>query len=307
MKEIGTFAGSNGINTIQYYIYHPEVETPRAILQISHGMSEFIGRYEPFANFLTEHGILVCGNDHAGHGASINSPEDFGYFGESDGWKHLVDDLHQMTVIIKERYPGVPIFLLGHSMGSFLARVYISWYAKELDGVMIMGTSGPNPALPASFPITKAMILAKGQRYRSRMIHDISFGTYNIKFKPKRTEHDWLTRDEDIVDAYEADERCKFVFTLQGFWDLFSMLKFVSDKEWASMVPVDLPVFLLSGDMDPVGQYGKGVKVIHDRLALAGVKDLIIRLYPGGRHEILNETNKDVVYNDILAWLEKHM
>ncbi|MBQ8590927.1 MAG: lysophospholipase [Firmicutes bacterium] len=312
MKETGRFTGSNGISTIQYYIYHPQentqvLEQPRAIVQISHGMCEFIERYEHFAEFLNEHGILVCGNDHAGHGASVNSMEDFGFFGEQDGWKHMVDDLRQLTVIVKKRYPGVPYFLLGHSMGSFLARVYLSWYAKELDGALIVGTSGPNPALPASFPITKAMIALKGKRYRSDMIRNIAFGTYNVKFKPKRTEHDWLSRDEKVVDTFEADPRCTFTFTLQGFLDLFSMLKFVSDKSWASMVPATLPVILLSGKMDPVGQYGKGVKEVHDRLAFAGVKDLKMQLYEGCRHEILNETNKETVYADVLDWIEKRI
>ncbi len=307
MKETGTFASSNGVNTIQYYVYHPETAAPRAIVQISHGMCEFIERYEDFALFLNEQGILVCGNDHLGHGASVRTPEEFGFFAEQDGWKHMVDDLRQLTVIMKQRYPGVPYFLLGHSMGSFLARVYLSWYAKELDGALIVGTSGPNPALPASFPITKAMIALKGNRYRSDMIRNIAFGTYNTKFKPHRTEHDWLSRDEQVVDTFEADPRCTFTFTLQGFLDLFSMLKFVSDKSWASMVPVDLPVILLSGAMDPVGQYGKGVKEVHDRLALAGIKDLIIKLYEGCRHEILNETNRETVYQDVLQWIEKHI
>lgn len=317
MKEKAKFASSNGVNTIQYYVYHPEKtegrglgeapDEPRAIVQISHGMCEFMERYEHFAEFLNEQGILVCGNDHLGHGASVDSPEDFGFFGEKDGWKCMVNDLHRLTVIMKERYPHTPYFLLGHSMGSFLARAYLSKYAYELSGALIVGTSGHNPALPAAFPITKAAILAKGKRYRSRRINDIAFGTYNVRFKPRRTEHDWLSRDEETVDTFEADPRCNFVFTLQGFWDLFSVLAFVSDKKWAQTVPVDLPVILLSGKMDPVGQYGKGVKEVHDRLALAGVKDLIIKLYSGCRHEILNETNRQTVYEDILKWINQRV
>jgi len=323
MKETAKFASSNGVNTIQYYVYHPQEdasegagllrrtargpENPRAIVQISHGMCEFIERYEDFAAFLNKNGILVCGNDHLGHGSSVDSPEDFGFFGEKDGWKYMVNDLHRLTVIMKERYPDVPYFLLGHSMGSFLARAYLSKYSHELRGALIVGTSGTNPALPMAFPVTKSAIAAKGKRYRSHLINDIAFGTYNAKFKPKRTDHDWLTRDENTVDTFEADPRCSFVFTLQGFLDLFSVLKFVSDKKWAETIPVDLPVILLSGKMDPVGQYGKGVKEVHDRLAMAGVKDLIIRLYDGCRHEILNETNKETVYQDILKWIEKRI
>lgn len=312
MKEIGTFASSNGENIIHYYIYHPSQSTlsgqkPRAILQISHGMCEFLERYENFASYLNERGILVCGNDHLGHGDSVNSPADYGYFGAEDGWIHLVEDLHQLTVLMQERYPGIPYFLLGHSMGSFVARTYLSWYGNQLSGALLVGTSGVNPMLPVSFPITKAVMMRKGKRYRSQWINDIAFGTYNAKFKPHRTEYDWLSRDEAQVDTYRADPRCTFIFTLQGFWDLFSLLKFISRKEWASTVPVDLPIALLSGAMDPVGQYGKGVKQVHDRLALAGVKDLIIHLYGGCRHEILNETNRETVYRDIASWIEKRL
>ncbi|MBR5001772.1 MAG: lysophospholipase [Firmicutes bacterium] len=313
MKEIGTFASCNGVDTIQYYVYTPEETSsgadfqPRAILQISHGMCEFIERYEGFAKFLAEQGIVVFGNDHLGHGSSVKSPEGFGFFAEENGWKHLVDDLRQMTVIMKQRYPGVPVFLLGHSMGSFLARIYISWYAKEIDGAIIMGTSGSNPALPASFPLVKSMIAFKGKRYRSELVRNIAFGTYNKKFKPQKTKNDWLSSDEGVVETYNKDPRCTFIFTLQGFLDLFSMLKFVTDKQWAQMVPANLPVFLVSGAVDPVGQYGKGVREVHDRLALAGVKDLRMKLYEGCRHEILNERNRETVYQDILRWIETHI
>lgn len=312
MKETNTFASSNGINTIRYYLFHPREEEksgqrPKAIVQISHGMCEFLERYEDFAQYLNHRGILVCGNDHLGHGASVSSPEDYGYFGPENGWICLMEDLHRLTEIVKQRYPGIPYFLLGHSMGSFVVRAYLSKYAQELSGAIIVGTSGTNPALPAAFPLTKAMIYKKGGRYRSRLINDLSFGTYNVKFRPHRTEYDWLSRDAAQVDIYRADPRCTFIFTLQGFWDLFSMLHFISRKEWAASVPVDLPIALLSGSMDPVGQYGKGVKQVHDRLAFAGVKDLIIRLYSGCRHEIINELNRETVYRDIAQWIEKRI
>lgn len=311
MKETARFTSSNGVNRIQYYVYYPKgkapKETPRAIVQISHGMCEFMERYEGFSEFLTQNGMLVCGNDHLGHGSSVDSPEEFGFFGEKDGWKYMVNDLHRLTVIMKEKYPCVPYFLLGHSMGSFLVRAYLSRYSHELSGALIVGTSGTNPALPLSFPVTKSAIALKGKRYRSRLINDIAFGSYNVKFRPRRTDHDWLSRDEAVVDRFEADDRCGFIFTLQGFFDLFSVLQFVSDKKWTKTIPKDLPVILLSGKMDPVGRYGKGVREVHDRLALAGVKDLIIRLYEGCRHEILNETNKETVYQDILNWIEKRI
>ena len=310
MKETGKFASSNGVNTIQYYVYHPETEPsvkPRAILQISHGMCEFIERYENFAEFLNQQGILVCGNDHLGHGASVDSPEDYGFFAEKDGWKCMVKDLHRLTWLMKKKYPKTPYFLLGHSMGSFLARAYLSAYPDELDGALIVGTSGSNPVMPAALPVTKSAIVVKGKRYRSQAINDIAFGTYNVKFRPRRTEHDWLTRDEDTVDTFEADPRCTFIFTLQGFLDLFSTLKFVSDKRWPGTVSKDLPILLLSGQMDPVGQYGKGVQEVYDRLKAAGIKDLGIKLYEGCRHEILNETNKETVYRDILEWINQHI
>ncbi len=331
----GTYPSSNGRNTIAYYVYEPGAgapcgtsgpaagpETlgteadrpgagdgmrpaPRAVVQISHGMCEYLERYGDFAAYLNDRGILVCGNDHLGHGGSVDSGEDFGYFAERDGWRCLVEDAHRLTVRMKEEYPQTPYFLLGHSMGSFIARACISLYGDEYSGAVLMGTSGSNPLSSAAYPLVKAMSKTRGDRFRSRLVNDFAFGTYNAKFRPQKTEYDWLSNDEEQVERFRDDPRCNFVFTLGGFLDLYHLLRYISRRDWAREVPTDLPVLLLSGSMDPVGRYGKGVKEVHDRLAFAGSKDLIIRLYPGCRHELLNESGRVLVYEDIFRWLDR--
>lgn len=309
----GTYASSNGKDTIVFYVFEPEGqggtagEKPRAILQICHGMCEYLERYSSFAQFLNSHGILVCGNDHLGHGASAKGPEDFGYFAEKDGWKCLVEDVHTLEQQMRKEYPETPYFLMGHSMGSFVARAYLSQYGEGLSGALLLGTSGGNPLIPKAYPILEAMKKLRGPRWRSRLITNLAFGAYNRGLKPHRTEHDWISSDEEVVDRYNSDPRCTFLFTLSGFLDLFRLLEHISLREWAERVSVDLPILLLSGEMDPVGDRGKGVKAVHDRLAFAGVKDLIMRLYPGCRHELLNERNRRQVQEDILAWIEKRI
>lgn len=312
MKTRLSYPSSSGRNTIAAYVYKPGAAQcarwggrPRAVVQISHGMCEYLERYADFAGFLNDQGILVCGNDHLGHGDSVNSEEDYGYFAETDGWKCLVEDVHRLTLLMKADYPDTPYFLLGHSMGSFVARAYLSKYGDELSGAVIMGTSGTNRLAPLAYPLVTAMKKTRGDRYRSKAISGFAFGTYNAEFKPHRTEYDWISNDERVVDRYNADPRCTFLFTLSGFLDLYHMLDFISRREWAESVSAELPVLLLSGDMDPVGNHGRGVKEVHDRLAFAGLKDLIMKLYPDCRHELLNETNREQVYADILTWLNK--
>lgn len=308
----GYYPSSSGCDTIKYYVYEPEPSycteiggKPKAVVQISHGMCEYMERYADFARYLNSRGILVCGNDHLGHGGSVKCEENLGYFAGKNGWKFLVIDMRRLMLRMKETYPGIPYILIGHSMGSFVARAYLSWYGDEVDGAVLMGTSGKNRLAPLAMPLVEAMKKIRGGRYRSKTISNMAFGTYNLRFKPRCTEYDWISRDSHTVDTYSKDSRCTFIFTLSGFLDLFHLLKFISRPEWAQEVPADLPVLLLSGSMDPVGRYGKGVKEIHDKLALAGLKDLIMKLYPNCRHELLNEKNKELIYSDIYRWIEK--
>ena len=305
-KEEFIFRSSNDKVDVRAVRYIPDGEI-KGILQIAHGMVEFIDRYEPFAQFLCSRGFLVTGNDHIGHGGSVNSEDDWGYFGE-DGNRHVLEDMHLLTELTKEAYPDLPYFLLGHSMGSFYARQYLGEYGDELKGAIIMGTGfEPLIKIKGGMAVCKVIALFKGWRYRSTFVNDMAFGSYNKKFEPNRTRADWLTKDEKIVDWYVNEPRCSFLFTLNGYYNMFSGIARLHDRKLLDRVPKDLPVFFVSGEDDPVGTFGK--EVIHSAESLkdAGVKDVRLKLYPNDRHEILNETDKETVYEDLYEWLTSNM
>lgn len=301
-----TFPSSNGVDSVSYRCYIPQ-KKPMAMVQISHGMAEHFGRYHEFAGFLAEKGFLVCGNDHLGHGQTATTLEDLGFFGEKNGWINMTDDLHLLTMKMKQEYGDLPCFLIGHSMGSLLARAYLSCYGKDLAGAVLIGTSGENPAARASMPLIKLIAKAKGKRHRSGFIYRLAFGNYNSRYEKGSRKLAWMSQDNGVLDSFKADERCNFILTVAGFGDLMKMLLYVSRKDWASEVPSSLPVTLLSGDMDPVGNFGEGIRQVFKQLQMAGLNDLSLKLYPGFRHEILNEPGKEQVYQDILLWLEKHI
>lgn len=305
-KETNTFKSSNCSSNIAYYVYKP-LNPPRAIVQISHGMCEYVERYEDFINFLTKQDILVCGNDHLGHKNSADSKEKLGFFAPQNGWVNLVDDLSILTKIIKEQYPELPIFLLGHSMGSFISRLYITKYHALINGVIICGTSGSNPLIGLAEIITNFVKKVKGPFYRSNTVNFLMFGSYNSHYKNTRTTHDWITRDEGVVDVFLADEYCTFIFTASAFCDLVALLKKVSQDEWYKAVPKNLPFYLLSGDMDPVGNWGTGIEEVKTRLEKENLEDFSSKFYKDYRHEILNEIGKETVYEDILIWLNQRI
>ncbi|MDK2807291.1 MAG: hypothetical protein PWP24_20 [Clostridiales bacterium] len=304
-KEVHTFSSSNKVDTITYYIYRPLLP-PTAVLQLSHGMCEYVERYDHFIDFMTEHGILVCGNDHLGHKNSAKDRDGLGYFAPKDGWKYLYEDLAHMTQIIKEEYPELPIFLFGHSMGSFIARAYLATYGSMLDGAIICGTAGSNPSLSMGQLIIRLIKRVKGERYRSKFLDNLMFGAYNKKYTSVRTNKDWLTRDEVIVDRYRNDPYCIFTFTCSAFYDLSLLLSYVSSDAWYQKLPKKLPLFLISGSMDPVGDYGKGFREVAERLQKQDLTDFSYTLYPEYRHEILNELGKETVYEDVLTFINSH-
>jgi alpha-beta hydrolase superfamily lysophospholipase len=304
-KEKDCFASSNGVDTVACWSYIPDGD-PRAIVQIAHGMAEHSGRYHAFAEFLVEEGILVCASDHLGHGETAATPEDLGYFGKRGGWIHMTDDLHLMTNKMKQKYGDIPYFLIGHSMGSLLSRAYLSLYGKDLSGAVLIGTSGENPAAKASMPLVNLISKMKGDRHRSGLIYYLAFGNYNKRYEKGSRKLAWMSQDDEVLDAFRADAKCNFILTVAGFRDLMKLLIYVSRKEWASEVPAELPVILLSGDMDPVGDFGEGTRQVFKQLQMAGLSDLSLKLYPGLRHEILHEPGKEQIYQDILHWLEKH-
>lgn len=276
----------------------------KAVFQIVHGMAEHGERYEDFAAYLCEKGFAVLVDDHIGHGKSVNSDDELGYFGENGGWDTFVEDERSLTELIKAELPDLPIVFFGHSMGSFIAREYIRRYGKDerIKATVFCGTSGKNPASSIAITLAGAIAKIKGSRHKSNFINKIAFGTYNSKIKDAKTSFDWLSTDSAIVDKYIADKYCGFLFTAVGYRDLFTILDRVSGKDWFDAVDKNIPILLVSGEEDPVGLYGKGIKQVYNDLKLADKKDVTLKLYPAMRHEILNEVDRVKVYEDIASW-----
>lgn len=295
------FRSRDGVHDIRYHVWFPE-QAAIGVVQIAHGMSEYAGRYEQLAEFLTGHGFVVCGNDHLGHGGSVNSPEELGYFAKEKGWETAVKDMHSLTKLMKQSYPSLPYFLIGHSMGSFLARAYTTWYGRELTGAVYCGTAGPVKAGEMLLLAVDAAKRRHDDYYRSSTLNGIAFGSYNKRIDEPRTDFDWISRDESVVDAYMADDLCGFTFTLNGFDNLGRLLWFVSQEKWFSTIRKDLPIMLIAGTADPVGAYGEGVKKVFNKL-ISYSAAARIRLYEGARHELFNELNREEVYNDVLDFL----
>ena len=302
-KEEFYFTSSCGTTKIHAVRYIPEGNIT-AILQITHGMVEYIERYEDFALFMASKGFLVTGHDHLGHGKSINSKEEWGYFAKEDGNKAVLYDIYQLTQITKEAYPNLPYFLLGHSMGSFYTRQYLCQFGQELDGAIVMGTGcQPLALVKSGMLLIQIIALFKGWRYRCRFIDNMAFGSYNKAFEPGRTPKDWLSKDTAIVDHHATDERCNFTFTLNAYYNMFKGISRLYDKNLLSNMPKNLPVFFVAGSMDPVGDFGKGVLKVVDMFRKIGMKNVKVKLYEDDRHEILNETDRSQVYMDLYQWL----
>ncbi len=299
-----SFSSSDKKSTIQYYVWAPENEAQRAkpvaILQIIHGMSEYVGRYGAFAEWLASQGILVVGDDHIGHGTT-SKPEDYGYFGHQDGWKHLVDDEEKLRCLMREKYPDTPYVILGHSMGSFILRAWLAMYAKaaDVDGCIIMGTCGSNKALGAGAALTSLLIGLKGEKKYSKFITGLAMGPYAKPFAEEKSTVAWLSRDKAVYQAYEKDPMAGFPFTLGGYLDLFALIRYITADAWYEKVPKDLTMLLTSGSNDPVGDFGKGVAETYDKLKTAGCADVSLLLYEDMRHEILNEIGKEKVWEDM--------
>lgn len=303
IKNEFTFPSVSSLADIHACSYKPKGEI-KAVVQVAHGMAEHLERYEGFAKVLCENGIALYINDHLGHGLSVSSKDELGYFGEKDGWKNFVEDCHELTKIAKAENPGVPVFFFGHSMGSFIARAYSLKYAHEIKGAVYCGTSGPNPASGVGASLATLIAKVKGTHHRSTLIDKIAFGAYNNKTE-KRTSFDWLSRDNAEVDKYIADEYCGFLFTAYGYRDLMGLLGFVSSDSWFANLSKELPVLIISGDMDPVGEYGKGVDKVYNALVKNGKENVQKILYPGARHEILNESQcVEKVCSDVINWIK---
>ena len=296
------YLASNGAGRIHCGLWEPE-GTARAVVQIIHGIAEHIGRYEQFARFLTQRGIVVCADDHMGHGLSVEAGGTYGYF--SGGWMAAVADERALYEEMKRRYSGLPYIMLGHSMGSFLLRTYLYTYPGELTGAIISGTGWqPKAALKAGLALCRLEQLRLGETGCSGLLKELMFGAYNKKFKPNRTPNDWICSDEAVVDAYTNDDLCGFDATVGLARDMLTGISMNQEPENLRKMDKDLPVLFVSGMQDPVGAMGEGVLHCIDAFKRAGLRNVTIRLYPEGRHEMLNEVNRTEVYADVLAWLE---
>ena len=297
------FVSSDGKTAVACYFYEPE--KPRAVIQLSHGMCEYIERYAPHAEYFVSQGFVFCGNDHLGHGQTAPTADDLGYTVSAD---FLIDDVRKMTQKIKERYPGLPIFLLGHSMGSFVARCYMSKYKGGLAGAVLSGTAGRGNPTAAGKALCRLIALFRGERHRSSLVKSISTGSYYKKFGKDAPRSAWITSNDAIREKYDADPLCSYTFTLNGYFNMFELLGRVSAKKWAKTLDKTLPVLLIGGADDPVGGEN-GINEVASRMKNAGVTDLTVRLWSGARHELLNEADeiRDETYKTITDWMNSRI
>lgn len=301
------YPSKDGKNTIHACIWRPAGEI-KGVVQIIHGMAEYAERYAPFAEFLADNGYLVCAEDHLGHGKSVKSEEDLGYFNDQKDYEIVISDIRELQLTIQEQAGSVPYFVLGHSMGSFFCRTYISMFGSDFAGAIVMGSGFKDKlTLNTALFAVNLNALFKGWRNRSGLIKNLAFGPYNNRIKPVRTGNDWLSKNPENVDKYEADPLCGVPFTNNGYKILFSIIKKACSAKTIEAVPKDLPVFFVAGEDDPVGDYGKGVIKAYDKFKAAGVKDASVKLYKDSRHEILNDYCKDEVFEDILSFINSHV
>ena len=301
-----TYPSSNGTDTVHGYLFIPNHTKPRAIIQLSHGMCEHVERYDAWARRFAARGLVFCGNDHLGHGRTAKAANDLGFTAPRGGADLLVEDLYTMTVLMQKRFEGLPLILYGHSMGSFVARMYLTRYGEAPAGVLLSGTAGPHQPTGVGLALTRAIAGAKGYRHRSKLITSFAFGAYNKHFAGENDPNAWLTREREVRARYADDPLGCYVFTAAGYDTLFTLLSTVSRRDWAASVPKSLPIFLFSGEMDPIGNYGKGVREVARRLTKENCT-VTLKLYRDARHELHNEKNRDEVFSDILDFIETHI
>jgi len=299
-----TFPSKDGIHTIYAELYTPKLRSAKGIIQLAHGMIDYVGRYERLADYLTGKGYIFAGHHHLGHGKSVSRTEDFGIFAEKGGIDLLISDMHTMNKYLRETFPALPLIVMGHSMGSFITRLYVQAHPHSMRGVIIHGTSGPNSLLPLGRALASLTAKIKGPRHRSTLITKLAFGSYNSKFPKSEGDNAWLTRDVEKVSGRAEDKYTNFLFTASGYCDLFDMIKRSNSQSWFAEYPKELATLVIGGDMDPVGNYGKGPDYVYKHLLIAGCKTVDLKMYEGARHELFNETNSEEVFSDLVGWLD---
>jgi alpha-beta hydrolase superfamily lysophospholipase len=297
------FTSADGADRIYVKEWLPH-EEPSAILIVAHGLGEHIGRYDAFAAYMAEYGVLVAGPDHPGHGRTAESPERLGFFAEENGWQTMVDNLHILQNMEQDAHPGVPVFLMGHGMGALLVRCCTMDYADRLRGAILCGCGDqPEHIIRTAQLLAAAEEKRFGPHHRSLALEKLLFGPFNRKFAPNHTKFDWFNRDEAAVNAFIYDPLTGFIPTVSAFRDLLQGMRKAQNRRNQAQVMPDLPIFILGGEMDPVGGGGRNVQKMVHALQDAGVRKLTVKLYADSRHDLLHELNRGQVYNDILTWL----
>lgn len=306
MKKSFRFLSGDGVTKIHGVQWIPASGRINAILQISHGMVEYVERYDEFAHYMNQKGILVVGHDHLGHGKSVLSENEWGYFSKKFSDEILIRDMHKLRKTIQKKYSAVPYFMLGHSMGSFILRKYLSRHGENLHGAVILGTGiRGRLELLAGMLLCSSIAAVKGWKYRSALVHRLAFQGNQKSLKKEGGNTSWLTKDTKIAAAYANDPRCTFRFTLNGYFTLFSLFLYSNRYKNIQRIPKELPILLSSGAEDPLGNYGKGIKKLYHIYRKAGIKEITYRLYKDDRHEIINELDRETVYADIHSWIAK--
>ncbi|MCA1951193.1 MAG: alpha/beta hydrolase [Treponema sp.] len=314
MKELTRYITAKDGTQLFVRIWSPEA-APKAVVQVVHGMAEHSQRYGRLAEALCKAGYEVWADDHRGHGQTAqggkNAPESGGLLGhcaDKDGFNKVVADLKMISAFIKQERPNLPLFLFGHSWGSFLAQAYIERSEHNLAGCILSGTRGPGgPEVPVGAALASLIAFIRGCRKFSPLVYNLADGPYNKAFKPNRTNFDWLSRDEREVDAYVADPLCGFPCSVAFYRDLARGLQSIHRKEALDRIPKNLPLFIFAGSADPVGDMGKSPTKLVEAYKQQGIKDLEFILYPEGRHEMLNEINREEVIQNLLAWINRHL
>jgi len=306
MKKYISFESADGRTDLNVVMWLPNGR-PRAAVQIIHGMAEFIERYDAFARFLNEHQIMVIGHDHLGHGDSVDAEHPlYGYFSKGNSPDILTSDTANVTAYLKKRFPTLPLFLLGHSMGSFILRNYLQTQTHPVDGAIVMGTSSERREAAHALRILRVLNRTSGTKFNPVM-DKLIFLNYNQPFKQDNLTFSWLSKNQENVRWYEANDKTGFPFTNNGYYTLMSLIHHGAGKKWYESISRTLPFLIISGEMDPVGNYGKGPRKVAQELQEGHFDDVTLQLYHDLRHEILHEAEADIVMLDLLNWMQKRM
>ena len=307
--ESARYTPPGGTEQFNYYVWKPAGDTVRGIVQIVHGMAEHAERYDLVGKRFAEEGFAVYAQDLPGHGRTAAGEDDLGIFAETDGWDRAADAVYQFGKFISSEFVAdLPLIIIGHSMGSFLARTIMYAHPEQYDGAVLCGTAA-SPGLlgHAGKFIAERHIKAYGPKHRDRRLDAMTFGSYNRHFRPNRTPFDWLSRDSQAVDRYVEDPLCGFICTSAMFRDLLEGLQRIHDEKNLSRIPRELPVLIISGTKDPVGKFSKGPRRVHNQLKQLGLREVTLRLYDQARHELFQETNREEVLAEVIQWCRQRI